>query len=98
MKTDIEYIPYGEISSRLTKYRWRMLNEHARVSKSWEKTGELPRRVYVTFSQDLDESFVEMFRQKATDDTRLLILHEGASTDKLLSRIVDLQIRTPQRF
>src|SRR5207237_1447000 len=45
----------------------------------------------------LDQSFAELFRGKATRDTRLLILNEGASTDKLLSQIFDLQIRTPQR-
>src|SRR5260370_21008831 len=98
MKTDIEYIPYGEIRSRLTKTGWRTLRRHSRISKSWERTTKLPRRVFVSFSQDLDQSFVQMFRAKAAPDTRLLILNEGASTDKLLSRTVALQITSPPRF
>ena len=39
-----------------------------------------------------------MFREKPAPDTRLLILNEGASTDRLLSRMIDLQIRSPERF
>jgi hypothetical protein len=39
-----------------------------------------------------------MFREKAAGHTRLLIFNPGLSTDRLVSRIVDLQIRTPQRF
>src|SRR6478609_8125734 len=98
MKTDIEFIPYGEIFSRLTTSRWRILGQHARISKSLERTKLLNRNFFVTFSQDLDESFVQMFRERATHTTRLLILNEGASADRLLSRIVDLQIRAPHRF
>src|SRR6266849_7942956 len=98
MKTDIEYIPYGEIRFRLTKLGWRALRQHARISKSWERTRTLPRRVFVSFYQDLDQSFVQMFREKPAPDTRLLILNDGASTDRLLSRMVDLQIRSPERF
>jgi hypothetical protein len=98
MNTDIEYIPYGDISSSLTKHRWRTLNRHTLVSRSWEGTKPTPRRVFVSFSHDLDEAFVEMFRERATHDTRLLIFNAGFSTDRLVSRIVDLQIRSPQRF
>ncbi|HEX4121153.1 MAG TPA: DUF2442 domain-containing protein [Verrucomicrobiae bacterium] len=98
MNTDIEYIPYGEISSSLTKHRWRTLSQKTLVSGSWQRNKQAPRRVFVSFSKDLDDTFVEMFREKATDDTRLLIFNPGFSTDRLVSRIVDLQIRTPQRF
>jgi hypothetical protein len=98
MKTEIEFIPYGEISSRLSKDRWPIVSERARISTAWQSAKHIPRRVFLAFSQDLDESFVELFRKIATQDTRLLILNEGISTDRLMSRIVDLQIRTPQRF
>src|ERR1700720_2926253 len=98
MKTEIEIVPYGEVFSALSRQRWRSLGHHTRISKSLERTPRSQRRVFVTFSYDLDDSFAELFRKKATQDTRLLILNEGASTDRLLSRIVDLQIRTPQRF
>lgn len=98
MRTDVEVIPYGEISARLTKNRWPVTSQHYRVSRYWERATHLPRHVFVTFSHDLDDSFVEMFRKRATQHTRLLILNERYSTDRLLSRIVDLQIRTSQRF
>jgi hypothetical protein len=98
MKTAIEFIPYGEISTRLTSHRWRILSQSACISKSLERTRQSPRSVFISFSQDLDETFVEMFRKWATQDTRLLILNEGCSTDRLISLIVDLQIRTTQRF
>ena len=50
-------------------------------------------------SNELDDAFVEAFRKYATQATRLLVFrNEEVSADRLLSRIVDMQIRTPQRF
>src|SRR5260221_12042879 len=97
MKIGIEIVPYGEILSALSTQRWRTISHQTRISRSLGRTPQ-SHRVFVTFSYDLDESFAELFREKATQDTRLLILNEGTSTDRLLSRIVDMQIRTPQRF
>jgi hypothetical protein len=98
MITDIEYIPHGEISASMTKYLWRTLSRHGSDSRSLERAKPLSRRIFVSFSEDLDEPFVELFRKKATEDSRLLVFNAGFSTDRLISRIVDLQIRTPQRF
>ncbi len=98
MNTDIECILYGGISSSLAKHRWRTFSSKSLASGSWQRTKQTPRLVFVSFSKDLDDTFVEMFRAKATDDTRLLVFNLGFSTDRLVSRIVDLQIRTPQRF
>jgi hypothetical protein len=39
-----------------------------------------------------------LFRQRAAQETKVLIFNEGTSTDALLSRILDLQVRTPQRL
>src|SRR6266446_8153121 len=97
MKIGIEIVPYGEILSALSTQRWRTISHQTRISRSLGRTPQ-SHRVFVTFSYDLDESFAELFREKASQDTRLLILNEGTSTDRLLSRIVDMQIRTPQRF
>src|ERR1051325_8640371 len=97
MITDIEFIPYGEICSELKKGRWRKRSRHVRVSQFRESKTQAPHRIFITFSYDLDESFVEMFRKKATQKSRLLVLNEGISTDRLLSKILDLQIRTPGR-
>ena len=96
MKTEVEIIPYGGVLSALSRQRRRTISRHTRISRSQRKT-QSHRRVFVTFSYDLDRSFAELFREKTTPDTRLLILNEGASTDRLLSRIFDLQVRTPQR-
>lgn len=97
MKTDIEFIPYGEISSELSKDRWRGTYRHARVSENRERTKEALHRIFIAYSHDLDDSFVEMFRNKATQESRLLIFNEGISTDFLLSKILNLQIRKPER-
>jgi hypothetical protein len=98
MKTRIEFIPYGEISSKLAKIRWSDISSETRVSSSRQSSTHIPHRVFLSFSQDLDQSFVDMFRKTTAQDTRLLILNEGGSIDRLMSRLVDLQIRTPQRF
>jgi hypothetical protein len=96
MKTDIELIPYGEISAALTKDRWRR-NRHVRITNFRESTRETPHRIFIAFAYDLDESFVEMFRNWSTQETRLLIFNEGISSDSLISKILHLQIRKPER-
>src|ERR1044071_1923126 len=97
MSNRIEFIPYGEVSSRLGSDRWRTVLRNVQVSKRRESAGEARRCVFVTFSQDLDETFVHMFRERGSEDARVLIFNEGGSADRLLSRLIDLQIRTPQR-
>lgn len=97
MKTDIEFIPYGAISSELTKDRWRGTYRHVRVSQNREKTKEALHRIFIAYSHDLDDSFVEMFRNRATQESRLLIFNEGVSSDNLISKILHLQIRKPER-
>jgi hypothetical protein len=97
MKIEIEFVPYGQISSELRKDRWRRPSRHVRVSRFGEATRRAHQRIFITSSRDLDESFVEMFRKRATQESRLLIFNEGISIDRLLSRIWDLQIRTPER-
>lgn len=97
MSSRVEFIPYGEVSSRLASDRWRAVLRGVQVGRGREGAGRVPRRVFVTFSQDLDETFVHMFRRRGTEDARVLIFNEGASTDRLLSRLFDLQIRTPER-
>jgi hypothetical protein len=98
MKTDIEFIAYGEIYSRLAKTSFTTECENARISTPRHNFSRSGKRVFVTFSYDLDKSFVQMFREKAKADSRLLIFDQGIPADRLSSRIVDLQIRTSQRF
>jgi Protein of unknown function (DUF2442) len=97
MKNDIEIIPYGDVFHTLKKSRWRAIGQHARIRESFEDTREVFQRLVVMFSQDLDSSFVKSFREQSNPDTRLLILNRGLSADSVLTRILDLQIRTPQR-
>jgi hypothetical protein len=98
MKPDIEFIPYGGVSSRLTMGRWRRLSPHVRFSSHLESAGDEPRRIFLTFSHDLDQTLVKAFRKRATPASQLLIINEGASADSLFCKIVDLRIRTAQRF
>jgi hypothetical protein len=98
MKTDVEFIPYGEISSELTKERWRGTARRFRISKFRGSTRQASQGVFIAFSYDLDESFVQMFRKRATDKTRIIIINQGISSDQLISKILDLRIRTPERF
>jgi len=53
--------------------------------------------IFVAFSGDLDKDFMEVFRSRPSEDSRLLILNEGVSTDRLLTRIIALPIRTSER-
>lgn len=97
MKTNLQILPYGRISAVLSKQRGRAMRYRGGTSKSSGKK-QAQLRLYVTHSQDLDLSFVSMVRREAPGDSRLLILNEGTSADRILSRIIDMQIRTPQRF
>jgi Helix-turn-helix domain len=97
MKASVEFIPYGEICSSLAKVQWRNLQRQGRRSQRWGTARRTPRRVFVSFSSDLDEGFKEVFQQRAAGGTRLLIFNEGTSTDRLLARMFDLRIRTPER-
>jgi hypothetical protein len=54
--------------------------------------------LWVAFSEELDEAFVRQFRKRATTNTRLLVFNDCLSTDTLLSRFLDLQIRSSERF
>lgn len=98
MKNVLEIVPYGGISSRLTKDRWQLMAERTRISTFGNKPHPPRQCVFVSFSQDVDDPFVEWFRKKATQNARLLIFNEGVSTDTLLSRFVKMQIRSTERF
>jgi hypothetical protein len=72
------------------------------VLKTWSSSTGRTRdtgEFLLVFSNDLDDTFTAAFREYATQDTRLLVFqHHGVSADRLVTRIVDLQIRSPQRF
>jgi hypothetical protein len=71
-----------------------------KLSKMWKpfQAAHELGHFLIAFSDELDEQFVRAFRKRATPETRLLVLNDSRSSDRLLSRIVDLQIRSPHRF
>ncbi len=52
----------------------------------------------LAYSPDMDAKFVKLFRRHSADDTRLLVVDEEQSIDTLLTRLFELQIRSPQRL
>jgi hypothetical protein len=52
----------------------------------------------IIFSNEMDDGFAEILRECARRELRLLILNDSQSSDRLLSRFVNLQIRSSHRF
>src|SRR4051794_15757911 len=95
----VRVIPYGRLSQRLNLFGHASA-DRLRLSKTWtafHQSHEL-WHLLIAFSHELDEPFVRVFRERATSDTRLLVLNDSRSSDWLLTRIVNLQIRSPLRF
>lgn len=94
----IYVIPYGMPEGRLEAFKLPGL----RIRKTWTATerhlqpGDL--HLLVTFAHLLDDRFAQIFQKKATSRTRLLVLNDRLGSDRLLSRLVELQIRSPNRF
>lgn len=105
MKTaskNFRIITYGQAFSELGTTGLREAVRGVNVSRRWSppggRLGDTGEYLLVS-SGELNEAFAKAFRKHATQTTRLLVLlNEGMSADRLVSRIVDLQIRTPQRF
>lgn len=101
MKTEtksVQVIPYGLPKGRLESFKLRGLH----ISKRWKRPqAKDQHRVWqllVTFSRLLDPAFVTAFQKNATPHTKLLVLNDRLGSDRLASLLVDLQIRSTQRF
>lgn len=96
----VRVIPYGRRSVRMQAFAQADVFRPLRVSKTWRRFQHAHElwHLLVAFSDELDEEFVRTFRERATPETRLLVLNARQSSDTLLSRMVDLQIRSPHRF
>jgi hypothetical protein len=46
----------------------------------------------------MDEKFRDIFRKRSTSNTRLLVINDSFGSDTLLSRLMNLNIRSPERF
>jgi hypothetical protein len=69
------------------------------VLKRWRPARDDMNEFLLVASEELDDKFAQAFRDYATELTHLLVFrHHGESADRLVSRIIDLKIRTPHRF
>jgi hypothetical protein len=103
MKTEsktVSVIPYGRLVDRTQFFASVHIVHPLKLSKTWKpfQAAHELGHFLITFSDELDEQFVRAFRKRAAPETRLLVLHDSRSSDRLLSRIVDLQIRSSHRF
>jgi hypothetical protein len=103
MKTEsktVRVIPYGRLTEWSDTFGNSTVTHPLRVSRTWKRFRHEHDlwHLLVAFSDELDDVFARAFREKATADTRLLVLNDSRSSDRLLSRMVDLQIRSPHRF
>jgi hypothetical protein len=103
MKTEsktVRVIPYGRLIDHMQAFAPTDVVHPLRMSKTWKRFQHAHElwHLLIAFSDELDEGFVRTFRERATPETRLLVLNDSRSSDWLLSRIIDLQIRSPHRF
>ena len=103
MKTEskiIRVIPYGRLTDRMPAFASSEIMHPLKLSKTWtryEAAHELGHFL-IAYSDELDEAFAQTFRKRATPETKLLVLNDTRSSDRLLFRIIGLQIRSPYRF
>jgi hypothetical protein len=103
MKTEsktVRVIPYGRLIDHMQAFAPTDIVHPLRISKTWKRFQHAHEvwHLLIAFSDELDEGFVRTFRERATPNTRLLVLNDSRSSDWLLSRMIDLQIRSPHRF
>jgi Protein of unknown function (DUF2442) len=96
----VRVIPYGRLIDRMSSFAPSQVAGRVRVTGKWQSFIEAHElgHLLVAFSNEVDDNFVEAFRQKAAPHTKLLVLNDSLSNDRLLSRMVDLQIRSAERF
>jgi Helix-turn-helix domain len=96
----IRVIPYGRLNKRVAALMPNNVASRLRVTKKWNRfllAHELSH-LLIAFSDEVDEGFTKTFREKAAPYTKLLLLNDTPFTDRILSRLVDLQIRSSERF
>jgi hypothetical protein len=95
MKTTLKtgkVIVYGRLADRIQASAASGIR-HSRMPK-WNQSHDL----FIALSDELDEGFAQFFRERATKETRLLVLNTLQASDRLVSFFVNLQIRSPRRF
>jgi|GEM_PF-1155730 Protein of unknown function (DUF2442) len=96
----VRVMPYGRLINRMSSFAPSQAAGRVRVTRKWQSFIDAHElgHLLVAFSNEVDEDFVEAFREKAAPHTKLLLLNDSLSNDRLLSRMVDLQIRSAERF
>jgi len=94
-RESIRVIPYGPLAERV-----KFTNTpRMRIARNWQRDVEeiiFEKRLLVASTRDIDEQFQAIFRKHS--DSRILVIHEKIGTDTLLSHLVHLNIRSPERF
>lgn len=96
----VRVIPYGRLADRMQSLTTGHVAHGLHVTKRWNRfllAHELSH-LLVVLSDEVDGGFVQAFREKAAPHTKLLLLNDGRFTDRILSYMVDLQIRSSERF
>lgn len=96
----VRVIPYGRLADRMQSVTLGGVAHGLRVTKRWNRfllAHELGHLV-LAFANEVDQGFVETFREKAAPHTKLLLLNDSRFADRILSHLVDLQIRSSERF
>lgn len=94
---NVRVIPYGPLAERVKFAGSRRM----RFVKNWQHLAGKKRaesQLLITSVQAMDEKFREIFRQYSTRNTRLLVINDSLGTDTLFSRLLNLNIRSPERF
>src|SRR5258708_32867434 len=102
MKTELKtvrVIPYGRLSNRISGFAHGQVARRLRVTKKWERFLQANELGYLllAFPDDVDDGFAEAFRERAAPHTKLLLLDDSRFSDRILSRLIDLQIRSCHR-
>ena len=96
----VRVIPYGRLADRMQSFSLGHVTHGLQVTTRWNRfllAHELGHLV-LAFSNEVDHGFVETFREKAAPQTKLLLLNDSRFTDRILSYMVELQIRSSERF
>jgi len=93
----VTVIPYGGLAEKVKLARRPGL----RLAKNWRSLGSKKAsesQLLVASVGAMDEKFRKSFRERSTGKTRLLVINDSRQSDTLVSTLLKLSIRSPERF
>jgi hypothetical protein len=92
----VTVIPYGNLAQKITFAN----RPGMRLAKNWRSEAKRASesQLLVASVRAMDEKFRESFRERSSGKTRILVINDAFGTDTLLSRLLNLNIRSPERF